>query len=70
MTRRNNLNENHPSELAIRHAITEVENIGADPVLTSVVIDLDNARNKLATYLDEKIANGQLIISFQKIEKI
>ena len=42
-----------PSELAIRKAIHEVEDLGADIKLTDIVNLLIEANNKVSDYLDE-----------------
>lgn len=52
--RRNRIDLNTPSELAIRKAIEEVEKIGSDPKLTSIVYKLDECLNRLADYVDLK----------------
>lgn len=52
--RRNRLDLNAPAELAIRKAMEEVEKIGADPRLTSIVYKLEKCFNRLADYVDSK----------------
>lgn len=52
--RRNRLDFNEQSELAIRDVIHEVEEIGADPRLTEVVVLLGLALDKLADYIDDQ----------------
>ncbi len=51
--RRCHIEQNIPAELAIRAAIHAVEEVGADPRLTEVVIMLGNALRKLADFVDE-----------------
>jgi len=41
-----------PEELAIYNLISEVEKLGAHPLLTDVVVLLGDARNKLADWVD------------------
>lgn len=43
-----------PAELAIRQAKTEVENLGADLLLTQAVIKLAEAQNLVADWLEGK----------------
>lgn len=50
--RRNRLDLNVKSELAIRNAMQEVENMSADERLTDAVILLEQAFNKVADYVD------------------
>lgn len=50
--RRARLDLNTPAELAIRRAMDAVEAVGADPLLTDAVILLDQARQKVADYVD------------------
>lgn len=52
--RRTRLDLNTPAELAIRNAIDEVENIGADVKLTDAVNLLDQARELVADFIDNK----------------
>jgi hypothetical protein len=42
-------------ELAIRSAVAAVERMGADPVLTEVVMLLDQARERLADYVESQL---------------
>lgn len=44
----------HPAELAIRNAVLAVEEIGCDVRLTEAVILLQEARDKVADYVDAK----------------
>jgi hypothetical protein len=44
-----------PAELAITKAIEEVEKIGADVRLTNAVINLSDARNHVADYIDQQL---------------
>jgi hypothetical protein len=41
-----------PAELAIRAAVLAVEEAGADPLLTDAVVLLDEAKEKVADYVD------------------
>lgn len=50
--RRAFLNKSTPEELLLRKAIAEVENLGAHPLLTDVVVLLGQARDKLADWVD------------------
>lgn len=50
--RKGNLTTMVPSELAIYNAIGEVEKIGADPVLTNAVCQLQEALRSVSNYLD------------------
>lgn len=50
--RRCYLEKNTPEELAIRACIEQVEKLGADQLLTEVVVLLGEARNKLADWID------------------
>jgi len=50
--RRNRLDHNTPAEMAIRAAVDAVEKVGAHPLLTEIVMNLDRAREKLADYVD------------------
>jgi hypothetical protein len=43
-----------PAELAIRSAIDAVEVVGADVLLTDAVILLQQAREKVADYVDKQ----------------
>jgi len=43
-----------PEERTISDAIRKVENLGADPLLTDCVVLLDEAREKLSQWVDEK----------------
>ena len=42
-----------PAERAIQVAVDEVEKVGADPVLTEIVVMLGNAREKLADFIEK-----------------
>jgi hypothetical protein len=53
--RRNRLDLNTPAELAITHAIIELERAGAHPELTEVVNILHEAKTKLSDYVDPQI---------------
>ena len=50
--RRACIDKNTATELAIRAAIDMVEALGADPRLTEAVILLDQARDKVADFVD------------------
>jgi len=50
--RRNILQKNTIAELAIRKAISLVEELEAHPELTNIVMLLDEARNRLADFED------------------
>lgn len=54
ISRRNRLYLNTPAEKAIHDAIQEVEEVGADPKLTDVVIMLVKAKDLLSDYVDGK----------------
>lgn len=41
-----------PAEKAIYDAVQEVEKVGADPLLTDAVVLLQQARDKVADYVD------------------
>ena len=56
--RRVRIDLNTPAEKSIYDAIQEVEKVGADVRLTEVVILLGKAKNLLADYIDEQIANN------------
>lgn len=43
-----------PAELAIYNAVQAVEEVGADPLLTDAVVLLQQAREKVADYIDRK----------------
>jgi len=47
-----------PAELAVRAAIHKVESVGADPLLTDVVVLLNEAAAKLADFVDAKDAKN------------
>ena len=47
-----------PAELAIRHAMLAVENVGADVLLTDAVNLLQQAREKVADYVDGRQSQG------------
>lgn len=52
ISRRIDIKRNTPAELAIREAVHAVEMTGAHPLLTDAVILLDQARGKVADYVD------------------
>lgn len=54
--RRHRIDQNTPAELAIRKAMDAVEEAGADPLLTDAVGLLDQAREKVADFVDGKRA--------------
>lgn len=53
--RRNRLDLNTPSEIAISNAMKEVEKAGAHPDLTEVVILLSKAKDLLSDYVDKSL---------------
>lgn len=53
--RRNRIDLNKPSELAIRNAIDEVEKLGADVKLTDAVIKLNEALELVSDFIDNQI---------------
>ncbi len=53
-TRRCRLDMLSPTELAIVEAMRLVEGMGADVRLTSAVVLLQQARDKVADYIDER----------------
>lgn len=50
--RRIRIDQLTPAETAIRNAIIAVERVGADALLTDAVILLQQARDKVADYVD------------------
>ena len=50
--RRAFINKMTPAELAIREAVLKVEEVGAHPLLTDAVNLLEQARNKVADFVD------------------
>lgn len=50
--RRADLDLNTPAELAIRKAVEAVEAAGAHPLLTEAVVLLDQARDKVADFVE------------------
>lgn len=50
--RRNRIDQLHPSEYKLYEAGQEIETLGASELLTSIVVDLNNLRNKLADHFD------------------
>jgi len=50
--RRNDILRMTAAEKAIHHAMIDVENLGAHPLLTDAVVLLEQARNKVADYID------------------
>jgi hypothetical protein len=52
--RRIRLDLNTPAELAVRNAVNEVEKLPADTRLTEAILLLDQAREKIADYIDAK----------------
>ena len=58
MNRKNRLDLNEPSELAIYNAMQEVEKVGADVRLTKVVTLLSEAKDVLGDYFDEKLGES------------
>ena len=53
--RRADMQRMTPAELSIFKAMQEVEEVGCDPLLTDAVCFLQDARNKLADYIDREI---------------
>ncbi len=53
--RRNRVDQFTPAEKAIWDAITVVEAMGADPLLTEAVILLGQAKNKVSGYVDRQL---------------
>jgi hypothetical protein len=53
--RRNCLDLLSPAEAAIRSALIAVEAIGADPRLTEAVVLLQQAQDKVADLIDERL---------------
>lgn len=53
--RRNRLDLNTKTELAIREAVSEIEKIGADERLTKAQTLLDQARELVADYIDDQL---------------
>jgi hypothetical protein len=53
--RRIRVDLNTQSELAIRNAILEVENLGADPKLTDAVVLLSKAKELVSDYMDSQL---------------
>lgn len=56
--RKNRLDLNEPSELAIYNAMQEVEKVGADVRLTKVVTLLSEAKDVLGDYFDERLGES------------
>ena len=56
--RRIRLDLNTPAELAIYEAMGEVEKLPADTRLTEAVILLEQAKNKVADYVDGVVSDG------------
>jgi hypothetical protein len=56
--RKVDINRQTVAERAIRHAMAEVEAMGADELLTDAVILLDQAFDKCAEYTDAQIARS------------
>ena len=52
--RRNQLDKCTPAELAIYKAMEEVEKAGADVKLTEAIIKLQEAKELVADFVDEK----------------
>jgi uncharacterized Zn finger protein len=55
--RRSQLTLLTPAETAIHVALIEVEKVGADSRLTDAIVLLQQAREKVADYLDERLLN-------------
>lgn len=58
--RRNRVDLQTPVEQTIRNAVDAVEKLPADTRLTEAVILLDQAREKVADYIDEQIQGTSL----------
>lgn len=43
-----------PAEIAIRNAVLEVENAGCDPLLTDAVVRLQQAKEKVADFVEKE----------------
>lgn len=56
--RRNRLDLNSPTELAIREAMMFVEKAGADPLLTEAIVLLGQAREKVSDFVDSSLSSG------------
>lgn len=56
--RRSRIDKNTSAELAIRSAVMAVEESGCDPLLTDAVELLEQARRKVAEFVDARIARG------------
>lgn len=54
--RRNRIDLNCPAEKAIRAAIEEVEELGADPTLTEAIQLLSKAKELVSDYIDAGIS--------------
>lgn len=52
--RRANLEKNTPAEVAIHNAIQEVEKVGANEKLTQAIIFLQEAKDCVSDFIDEK----------------
>ena len=48
-----------PAERAIQIAVDGIEDMGADPILTDIVTSLENAREKLADFIEKDISQGE-----------
>lgn len=53
--RRNRIDLNKPSEIAIRNAMSEVEKIGASVKLTEAIELLNKAKDLVSDFIDEEI---------------
>lgn len=56
--RRNRVDLMTSAELAIREAVDRVETMGADARLTEVVVMLQEAKDKLSDFVDDKLVTG------------
>lgn len=59
--RRNILQQMTPAELAIHNAIQEVEKVGADHLLTNVIIKLGEAKTMLSDFIDKKEGSERVL---------
>lgn len=51
--RRNRIDQYTPAETAIREAMIAVEDAGCHPLLTDAIILLEQARDKVADFVDK-----------------
>lgn len=53
--RRNNLNLNTDVEISIRESMLKVENMGSNPLLTEAIVKLNEARELVADFIDDRL---------------